>query len=54
MDNVIKLADSRHLTLKKAASNSSVAGPQGYQRRHCKIGGNNQRSAFRGAEQLIS
>ena len=42
----------RQLTLREAASNSSVAGPQGYQRCHCKTGCNNKRCACRGAEKL--
>jgi len=52
MDNVIKLADGRELTLSEEASNSSVAGPQGYQRCHCKTGCNNKRCVYRGAEIL--
>ncbi|XP_060879629.1 uncharacterized protein LOC132951719 [Metopolophium dirhodum] len=54
MDNVIKLADGRQLTLREAASNSSVAGPQGYQRCHCKTGCNNKRCACRRAEILCN
>ncbi|KAL4089290.1 hypothetical protein QTP88_024347 [Uroleucon formosanum] len=54
MDNVIKLGDGRQLTLRETASNSSVAGPQGYQRCHCKTGCNNKRCACRGAEMLCN
>lgn len=53
MYNVIKLAGDRQLTLREAASNSSVAGPQGYQRCHCKTGCNNKRCACRGAENYV-
>jgi len=42
MDNVIKLKDGRQLTLREAASNSSVSRLQGYQRCHCKTGRNNK------------
>jgi len=54
MDNVIKLADGRQLTLREAFSNSSVVGPQGYQRCHCKTGCNNDRCACHWAEILCN
>jgi len=54
MDNVIKLAGDRQLTLREAASNSSVAGPQGYQRGQCKTGCNNKRCGCRRAEKLCN
>ncbi|XP_060856739.1 uncharacterized protein LOC132934455, partial [Metopolophium dirhodum] len=54
MDNVIKLLGGRQLTLREAASNSSVADPQGYQRCHCKTGCNNKRCACHGAEILCN
>lgn len=53
MDNVIKLADGRQLTLREVASNNSVASPRRYQRCHCKTScNNNKHCAYLGAEKL--